>query len=114
MPHLCIRNELNQKPETFEGLLNLKVHKYIISNQLLKAEKDKEAEAYPNVLNRMKKDYSYVLVEEFRAQDIMNYDESGSENSSHVGAAVSRNSYFLYFGSSFFALAKIILFLELL
>ena len=77
MPHLCIRNELNQKPETFEGLLNLKVHKYIISNQLLKAEKDKEVEAYPNVSNRMKKDYSYVLVEEFRAQDIMNYDESG-------------------------------------
>ena len=77
MPHFCIRNELNQKPETFEGLLNLKVHKYIISNQLLKAEKDKEAEAYPNVVNRMKQDYSYVLVEEFRAQDIMNYDESG-------------------------------------
>ena len=78
-PHLCVRNELNMKPELFQLELNKKLHEYIISDQVLKQERNKDVETVPNVFNRLREESEYplVTVQEFRAQDIMNYSENG-------------------------------------
>jgi len=78
-PHLCVRNELNLKPELFQLELNRKLHEYIISEQVLKQERNRDVATVPNVFNRLREENKYplVFVEEFRAQDIMNYNETG-------------------------------------
>lgn len=73
-PHICVRNELNLTTDLFEQLLNNNIHRYIISNQLLKQVKDKHDHVL-NIKNRMKSTPNYVSVSEFKAQDIMNYNE---------------------------------------
>ena len=79
-PHLCIRNELNMKVDVFQAQLNRKIHEYTISNQLLKQQKNKDCTTMPNFYNRMREDvkYNHALVEEFQAQDIMNFNEQGT------------------------------------
>ena len=79
-PHLCIRNELNMKVDVFQAQLNRKIHEYTISNQLLKQQKNKDCTTMPNFYNRMREDvkYNHALVEEFQAQDIMNFNEEGT------------------------------------
>lgn len=79
-PHLCVRNELNMKVEIFQAELNRKIHEFTISNHVLKQEKDKEVHTMPNLYNKLREEvkYNHALVEEFYAQDIMNYNEEGN------------------------------------
>ena len=94
-PHLCIRNELNLKVETFQAELNRKLHEYTISNQLLKQEKDKECNSMPNFYNRMREEvnYNHALVEEFQAQDIMNFNEQGTVSFFKISVKSKRYFY---------------------
>ena len=94
-PHLCIRNELNMKVETFQAELNRKIHEYTISNQLLRQEKNKECGSMPNFFNRMREDvkYNHALVEEFKAQDIMNYNEEGTVSFFKISVKSKRYFY---------------------
>ena len=61
-PHLCVRNELNMKPELFQLELNKKLHEYIISYQVLKQERNKDVETVPNVFNRLREESEYPPV----------------------------------------------------
>lgn len=75
-PHVCVRNwfDPDGTVDQAEHVLNKQIHLLVCSSKVLRAREN----VVPNFARLMHFDpKDYVTVEEFKGQDIMDYDESG-------------------------------------
>lgn len=75
-PHVCVKNTIPTLTALqFETFLNEQIHRMVCSSKVFRGSKNK---VVPNYYKMWKNKKDYVTVEEFYAQDIMNYDEKGA------------------------------------